>query len=100
MTLCRGCGFRRQCLNCTAWLVEHRFHGIAQCHHCGHGEPLPPLCPNCGEAASFAACGPGVERLAEEMAARFPAALVAVMASDTLIRPRAAAALVESVSKP
>ena len=99
LTLCRGCGFRLQCPNCTAWLVEHRFHGRLQCHHCGHGEPLPPLCPNCGEAASFAACGPGVERLAEEMAARFPAARVAVMASDTLIGPRAAAALVESVEK-
>src|SRR5713226_3754601 len=99
LTLCRGCGFRLQCPNCTAWLVEHRFHGRLQCHHCGHGEPLPPLCPVCGEAASFAACGPGVERLAEEMAARFPAARVAVMASDTLIGPRAAAALVESVEK-
>jgi primosomal protein N' (replication factor Y) len=99
LTLCRGCGFRLQCPNCTAWLVEHRFHGRLQCHHCGHGEPQPPLCPNCGEAASFAACGPGVERLAEEMAARFPTARVAVMASDTLIGPRAAAALVESVEK-
>src|SRR6266849_6303218 len=96
LTLCRGCGFRLQCPNCTAWLVEHRFHGRLQCHHC---EPLPPLCPVCGETASFAACGPGVERLAEEMAARFPAARVAVMASDTLIGPRAAAALVESVEK-
>ncbi|HEX6842390.1 MAG TPA: primosomal protein N' [Stellaceae bacterium] len=70
LTLCRSCGFRLQCPNCTAWLVEHRFHGRLQCHHCGHGEPLPPLCPNCGDAASFAACGPGVERLAEEMASR------------------------------
>jgi primosomal protein N' (replication factor Y) len=99
LTLCRSCGFRLQCPNCTAWLVEHRFHGRLQCHHCGHGEPLPPLCPNCGDAGSFAACGPGVERLAEEMASRFPAARVAVMASDTLIGPRAAAALVESVEK-
>jgi primosomal protein N' (replication factor Y) len=98
LTLCRSCGFRLQCPNCTAWLVEHRFHGRLQCHHCGHGEPLPPLCPNCGDAASFAACGPGVERLAEEMAQRFPKARLAVMASDTLIGPRAAAELVDSVA--
>src|SRR6185312_1256553 len=98
LTLCRSCGFRLQCPNCTAWLVEHRFHGRLQCHHCGHSEPLPPLCPNCGDAASFAACGPGVERLAEEVAARFPAARLAVMASDTLTGPRAAAELVESVA--
>jgi primosomal protein N' (replication factor Y) len=99
LTLCRACGFRLQCPNCTAWLVEHRFHGRLQCHHCGHTEPLPPLCPSCGAAASFAACGPGVERLAEETASRFPKARIAVMASDTLIGPRAAAALVESVEK-
>jgi len=98
LTLCRSCGFRLQCPNCTAWLVEHRFHGRLQCHHCGHNEPLPPLCPNCGDAGSFAACGPGVERLAEEMAERFPAARLAVMTSDTLIGPRAAAALIDSVA--
>jgi primosomal protein N' (replication factor Y) (superfamily II helicase) len=97
LTLCRACGFRLQCPNCTAWLVEHRFQGRLQCHHCGHSEPLPPLCPNCAAAASFAACGPGVERLAEEVAARLPEARVAVMASDTLIGPRAAAELVASV---
>jgi primosomal protein N' (replication factor Y) (superfamily II helicase) len=99
LTLCRACGFRLQCPNCTAWLVEHRFHGRLQCHHCGHTEPLPPLCPNCSAASSFAACGPGVERLAEEAAQRFPKARIAVMASDTLIGPKAAAALVESVEK-
>jgi primosomal protein N' (replication factor Y) len=98
LTLCRSCGFRLQCPNCTAWLVEHRFHGRLQCHHCGHSEPLPPLCPNCGAAQSFAACGPGVERLAEEVTLRFPKARLAVMASDTLIGPRAAAELVESVA--
>jgi primosomal protein N' (replication factor Y) len=99
LTLCRHCGFRLQCPNCTAWLVEHRFLGRLQCHHCGHAEPLPPLCPQCGEAHSFAACGPGIERLAEEMAARFPAARLAVMASDTLVGPRAMGELLESVEQ-
>jgi primosomal protein N' (replication factor Y) len=99
LTLCRQCGFRLNCPNCTAWLVEHRFHHRLQCHHCGHGEPLPPLCPNCGAAGSFAACGPGVERVAEEMALKFPAARVAVMASDTLTGPQAAAALLDRVER-
>ena len=84
LTLCRQCGFRLNCPNCTAWLVEHRFHRRLQCHHCGHAESLPPLCPNCGAAGSFAACGPGVERVAEEVALKFPKARAAVMASDTL----------------
>jgi primosomal protein N' (replication factor Y) (superfamily II helicase) len=99
LTLCRQCGFRLNCPNCTAWLVEHRFHHRLQCHHCGHGEPLPALCPNCGAAASFAACGPGVERVAEEVTQKFPAARVAVMASDTLTGPQAAAALLDRVEQ-
>ena len=97
LTLCRHCGYRFQCPQCTAWLVEHRFHAQLQCHHCGHQEPLPEFCPACGEAGQFAACGPGVERLAEEVAARFREARVAVVASDTLTGPRAVAELVASV---
>jgi primosomal protein N' (replication factor Y) (superfamily II helicase) len=99
LTLCRACGFRLQCPNCTAWLVEHRFHRRLECHHCGHGEPLPPLCPHCGAAGSFVPCGPGVERLAEEMTRRFPTARLAVMASDLMIGPRAAAALLGAVER-
>jgi primosomal protein N' (replication factor Y) (superfamily II helicase) len=97
LTLCRACGHRMECPDCTAWLVEHRFLGQLQCHHCGRSERLPPLCPECGAAASFAPCGPGVERLAEEMTARFPSARVAIMASDTLTGPRAISELMGAV---
>jgi primosomal protein N' (replication factor Y) (superfamily II helicase) len=102
LTLCRHCGHRLQCPHCTAWLVDHRFGGAGsrrlQCHHCGHVAAMPPLCPECQAEASFAACGPGVERLAEEVAARFPEARLAVMASDTMPGPRAAAQLVERMA--
>jgi len=97
LTLCRTCGHRLECPNCTAWLVEHRLLGQLQCHHCGHAEPLPPLCPHCGEAKSFVPCGPGIERLSEEMTARFPNARLGVMASDTLTGPRAAEELIRAV---
>ncbi|MGH7074703.1 MAG: primosomal protein N', partial [Stellaceae bacterium] len=99
LTLCRACGFRLQCPNCTAWLVEHRFHHRLECHHCGHQEPVPPLCSHCGAAASFVPCGPGVERVAEEMTRRFPKARLAVMASDLMVGPRAAAAIVGAVER-
>jgi primosomal protein N' (replication factor Y) len=97
--LCRACGHRLHCPNCTAWLVEHRFVGMLQCHHCGHSERLPPLCPVCGAAASFAPCGPGVERLSEEVVARFPTARLAIMASDTLTGPHAAAELMQAIEE-
>ncbi len=82
LTLCRTCGHRFQCPNCSTWLVEHRFRGILLCHHCGHFEPRPDHCPNCGDTESLVAVGPGVERLAEEVATRFPGARLIIMSSD------------------
>ena len=84
LTLCRKCGERFQCPQCTAWLVEHRFKHRLNCHHCGFSLPLPERCPACQEPGSLVACGPGVERVAEEVASRFPDAKVALLSSDLI----------------
>jgi primosomal protein N' (replication factor Y) len=91
LTLCRACGHRLQCPNCTAWLVEHRARRMLVCHHCGHGETIPPACPVCKAEGTLAPIGPGVERITEEVAATFPNARRLVMASDTMPGPHAAA---------
>lgn len=98
LTLCRACGHRLQCPNCSAWLVEHRRHRRLQCHHCGHAVPLPDACPECEAQDSLAACGPGVERLHEEVSACFPEARCAVMASDTVTSPAATAEMVRRMA--
>ena len=84
LTLCRVCGHRFQCPSCSAWLVEHRFRGQLVCHHCGHHEPRPEACPECGTFDHLAACGPGVERIAEEVVGHFPQARTVVLSSDIL----------------
>jgi primosomal protein N' (replication factor Y) len=99
LTLCRTCGHRFQCPNCSAWLVEHRFTRQLLCHHCGHCEPVPPLCPECMTAGALVPCGPGVERLLEEVSARFPTARPALMVSDMISGPRAAADLAEAMTE-
>jgi primosomal protein N' (replication factor Y) len=98
LTLCRVCGHRMQCPNCTAWLVEHRQRGLLQCHHCGHAEPIPPACPACGAEHSLVPVGPGVERITEEVAAAFPEARRLVMASDTMPGPAAAAEAARAIA--
>jgi primosomal protein N' (replication factor Y) len=87
LTLCRHCGYRFQCPNCTAWLVEHRLSRRLACHHCGHEVPVPETCPECGTPDCLVACGPGVERIADEVAELLPTARVAVVTSDTLNSP-------------
>jgi primosomal protein N' (replication factor Y) len=98
LTLCRTCGHRVQCPNCTAWLVEHRARRLLACHHCGHTEPIPPTCPVCQAEASLTAIGPGVERITEEAARHFPGARTLVMASDTLPGPLAAAEAARAIA--
>ena len=87
LTLCRHCGYRFQCPNCTAWLVEHRFSQRLACHHCGHEVPVPDACPECATPDCLVACGPGVERIADEVAELLPEARVAMVTSDTLNTP-------------
>ena len=94
LTLCRTCGHRFQCPNCTAWMVEHRLTRRLACHHCGHIEPIPRACPECKEEDSLVACGPGVERIADEAAALFPEARIAIVTSDTIWSPAKAAEFV------
>ncbi len=84
LTLCRKCGHRFECPQCTAWLVEHRFRKRLNCHHCGFSMPTPEACPKCGEPDALVACGPGVERVAEEVSERFPEARVALLSSDLI----------------
>jgi primosomal protein N' (replication factor Y) (superfamily II helicase) len=94
LTLCRTCGHRFQCPNCTAWMVEHRLTRRLACHHCGHVEPTPRACPECKGEDTLVACGPGVERIADEVAALFPEARTAVVTSDTIWSPAKAAEFV------
>jgi primosomal protein N' (replication factor Y) len=82
LTLCRACGFRLQCPNCDAWLVDHRFKKRLVCHHCGFNMPPPAACPQCHATESFAPVGPGVERLEQEAAELFPDARILVLSSD------------------
>ena len=94
LTLCRHCGYRFKCANCSAWLVEHRLSRRLACHHCGHEQPTPDKCPECAQPDCLVACGPGVERIADEVAEILPDARVAIVTSDTLTSPAKAAEFV------
>ncbi len=87
LNLCRACGHRLECPNCSAWLVEHKSISRLQCHHCDYAITMPSSCFTCGAIDSFHAVGPGVERLEEEVRFRFPSARISVASSDTLSGP-------------
>jgi primosomal protein N' (replication factor Y) len=63
---CRSCGRVWECPECDVSLVLHRAAGRVTCHHCGHFEPVPSACPDCG-SVSVARHGVGTERLEREL---------------------------------
>lgn len=97
LTLCRTCGHRFQCPSCAAWLVEHKRHSRLQCHHCGFAQQVPRNCPSCQAEDSFAACGPGVERIQEEVQLLIPDARTFILASDVITSPGMISAAVHDI---
>lgn len=89
VTICRACGDQIGCQQCDARMVEHRFQNRLVCHQCGESRPIPTECPSCHVEGKLAPVGPGVERLAEEVAARFPDAKMTVLSSDLFGSARA-----------
>lgn len=70
---CKNCDWKAMCPNCALPLRYHKGGraGLLQCHQCGHEEKAPQVCPNC-QSDVFDPKGPGVEWLAESLAARVP----------------------------
>jgi primosomal protein N' (replication factor Y) len=119
LMLCRTCGHRFQCPDCSSWLVLHAKgmgYGVQgkasdsnpkpytptpflQCHHCNHRIPVPNHCPSCNAEESLHACGPGVERVHEEVSAFLPQARVAVLASDQTDNVKALTEVIEAMER-
>ncbi|NDW44944.1 primosomal protein N' [Ruegeria sp. PrR005] len=98
VTLCRACGQQIGCDHCDARMVEHRFLKRLMCHQCGETKPIPDTCPHCGAEGRLAPVGPGIERLAEEAAATFPEARLAVLSSDLFGSARALKERIEQIA--
>jgi primosomal protein N' (replication factor Y) (superfamily II helicase) len=63
---CRSCARVWECPHCDVTLVLHRGLDEVACHHCGHREPAPRECPDCG-SVSVARHGAGTEQLEREL---------------------------------
>jgi primosomal protein N' (replication factor Y) len=80
--VCGACAWTSGCPRCSAHLVVHLAARTLRCHHCGHAEPVPRACPTCGNV-DLVPFGRGTQRLEAGIAARFPAARVLRIDSDS-----------------
>lgn len=82
VVVCQQCGWTPKCHNCDVSLVYHKNSELLKCHYCGYCQPIPKLCPACGQN-SIEVYGYGTERIAEEVHHEFPGYRVARMDLDT-----------------
>lgn len=82
VVVCQQCGWTPKCHNCDVSLVYHKNSGLLKCHYCGYCQPIPKLCPACGQN-SIEVYGYGTERIAEEMHQEFKDYRVSRMDLDT-----------------
>ena len=99
LTLCEACGHKLTCPNCSSWLVEHRYKKRLACHQCGYESAAPSACPECKAEGTLIACGPGVERVAEELAHFFSDARYAIASSDTMHGPAETQGAIRAMAK-
>ncbi|MFV0559905.1 MAG: primosomal protein N' [Enterococcus sp.] len=80
--MCRDCGFVLPCPNCDISLTLHMDTKKMRCHYCGHEEPIPYRCPNCGEN-KIRYYGTGTQKVEEELKELYPKARILRMDVDT-----------------
>ena len=86
MATCTVCGQVPTCPRCSAYLTYHSANRRLMCHHCGHSEPMPDVCPACGGAFQFT--GFGTQMVEEALHGRFPGVEVMRMDADTITASR------------
>lgn len=84
ITLCKSCGHKYICADCSTHLVSHQNDNILACHHCGFTTKQYNKCIECGLEDTLIKCGPGVERIAEEVLSLIPEARVKIITKDTV----------------
>ena len=70
--ICKKCGYRHICPNCSIYLTFHKILNKSICHHCGFETKLIKSCKNKSLNCDFAMYGPGVEKIYEELKELFP----------------------------
>lgn len=94
---CGECGQSPACPRCSVHLTYHSANGRMMCHYCGHSEPLPRYCPDCGGLLSFV--GAGTQKVESELRELFPEIRILRMDTDTVTATRSHEAILEEFRK-
>ena len=81
--VCKKCGYKQICSNCSLYLTFHKLKNKAVCHHCAFEKEIKGKCKFNG-SCEFIMYGPGVEKIFEELKEIFPDKKINIFSSDYL----------------
>ena len=82
--ICKNCGFKHFCPNCSIYLTFHKIINKLICHHCGYTKNKKNFCKSSKKECEFSMYGPGVEKIFEELKFKFPDKIIKIFSSDYL----------------
>ena len=79
--ICKNCGYKQICSNCSMYLTFHKTKNKAICHHCSFEKKISRNCKE-NKKCEFIMYGPGVEKIFEEVQKKFPFKKIEIFSSD------------------
>ena len=83
--ICKKCGYKQICSNCSIYLTFHKQKNKAICHHCSLEREITNKCKIDNEC-DFIMYGPGVEKIFDEVKKKFKDKKVEIFSSDYMRR--------------
>ena len=96
--ICKKCGIKFECPNCSINLNFHKKLNKLLCHHCGHKSILDRTCKD-KKKCDLVFCGPGIERIFLELKKIYPNKIIEMFSSDTLKKSKITNLLIKKVEK-
>ena len=96
--ICKKCSYKFECPNCAVNLNFHQKLNKLLCHYCGYKSLLDRVCKD-NKKCDFSFCGPGVERIFNELKKIYPNKKIEIFSSDTIGKNKSADIILKDVEK-
>ena len=97
--ICKKCGFKHLCPDCSIYLTYHKLLDKLICHHCGKKIKKEKVCSTTKESCDFRMHGPGVEKIYDELKKIFPKKNIKIFSSDFLSKKNETDLILKKIEK-
>jgi primosomal protein N' (replication factor Y) len=97
--ICKKCGFKHLCSNCSIYLTYHKSINKLICHHCGLKVKKEKTCKVNKDLCDFRMYGPGVEKIYDELKKIFPKKNIKIFSSDFLAKKNETETILKKIEK-